>query len=268
MSIRLIAVDLDETLLRADKSVCPESASKLREALSTGIHVVIATSRRLDTVKGIAKTLGIINQPVICADGALIMSNPYGEIWQSLTIPRAIALPIAQHADTHHWELTVVAGDTTYYRQRAGQALGHLMDDLYIVDSIQAMVNIEPMRIFTRDAVTIKGIVEFIEEKNYTDKLNLQYYYNPDDSIESLGIFPQFSNKGKALIHVAERLNIPLEETLALGDGSNDIPMFEVAGISVAMANARDVVKRHADFLTASNNDGGVARAIEKYVLS
>jgi HAD superfamily hydrolase (TIGR01484 family) len=129
------------------------------------------------------------------------------------------------------------------------------------------MKEAEPMRILAYEEATIRGITRHLDEHGYRSKVTVQYYYHADDSVRSMGIFPQDANKGKALTYVCERLGIPLEETLAIGDGSNDIPMFELAGKAAVMGNARDVVKGCADFVCASNDEAGVAEAIEKYVL-
>jgi Cof subfamily protein (haloacid dehalogenase superfamily) len=268
MAVKLIAIDLDETLLRSDKSVCPKGAAAIREAIGKGIHVVLASSRQFASMQQISAEIGMQNQAMICADGALIMSHAESEIWQSLTISREIALSIAQFADANNWELTVVAGEKTYYQQREGQSLGYLKDYRYIVESnLTMMQEAEPMRILVYEDAPISGMTTFLEAQGYLSRLTVQYYYRPDDTIRSMGIFPQDANKGKALSHVCERLGIPLEETLAIGDGSNDIPMFEVAGKCVVMGNARDAVKQYADFVCASHDEGGVAEAIEKYVL-
>jgi Cof subfamily protein (haloacid dehalogenase superfamily) len=266
MAVKLIAIDLDETLLRSDKSVCPKGAAAIRGAISKRIHVVLASSRQFASMQQISTEIGMQNQAMICADGAMILSHPEGEIWQSLTISREIAESIAQMADAENWGLTVVAGEKTYYRQREGQSLGHLKDYRYIAESNLAMMQeAEPTRILVYEDAPIRGMTKFLEAEGYLSKLTVQYYYMQDDTIRSMGIFPQDANKGKALRHVCERLGIPLEDTLAIGDGSNDIPMFEVAGKCVVMGNARDAVKGYADFVCASNDEGGVAEAIEKY---
>jgi hydroxymethylpyrimidine pyrophosphatase-like HAD family hydrolase len=75
------------------------------------------------------------------------------------------------------------------------------------------------------------------------------------------------ANKGDALATLAEYLGVPLEQTAALGDGGNDPAMFHRAGLSIAMGQAEDAVKRQADVVTAANTEDGAAQAIEKYVL-
>jgi hydroxymethylpyrimidine pyrophosphatase-like HAD family hydrolase len=122
MAVKLIAIDLDETLLRSDKSVCPKGAAAIRTAIDKGIHVVLASSRQLASMRQISAEIGMMNQALICADGALIMSHADGEVWQSLTISREIAYSIAQVADANGWELTVVAGEKTYYRHRGAKS--------------------------------------------------------------------------------------------------------------------------------------------------
>ena len=266
MAIQLIAVDLDETLLLSNKEPCPEGSSALREAIAKGIHVVIATSRRLASVREISEKAGITNQVVICADGALTMSHTFGEIWRLLTIPHNVASKIALAADKNSWEMTMVIGDKTYYRQREGQVLGHLKDDLYVVNSNLEMLEAgEPIRLLVHDSAAIRGLLTFLEEEKLSSKVTIQPYYGTAKEIRSLGVFPQGSDKGNALRYVCERLNIPLENTLAIGDGSNDVAMFQVAGIRVVMGNAHEDIKQYADFICPSNEENGVAEALRHY---
>lgn len=83
-----------------------------------------------------------------------------------------------------------------------------------------------------------------------------------------LEIMPQHVDKGNALLHLADHLGIDIKNTLAIGDGANDIPMLKQAGVSVVMENAAESIKEIADFVTKNNNESGVATAFEKYVLN
>jgi hydroxymethylpyrimidine pyrophosphatase-like HAD family hydrolase len=76
------------------------------------------------------------------------------------------------------------------------------------------------------------------------------------------------ANKGQALATLAEFLGLPLEQTAAMGDGGNDPAMFHVAGLSIAMGQAEDEVKRQADVVTGANTEDGAAQAIERYILN
>ena len=76
------------------------------------------------------------------------------------------------------------------------------------------------------------------------------------------------ANKGQALATLAERLGVPLERTMALGDGGNDPAMFKRAGLSVAMGQADEAIRKQAMYVTASNEDDGVAQALERFVLN
>ena len=84
----------------------------------------------------------------------------------------------------------------------------------------------------------------------------------------NIEVMDQYGNKGSALKKVAEHYNIPLHNTVAIGDNFNDIPMLEVAGLSVAMGNAEPQVKEICDVVTQSNAEDGVAYAINNHVLT
>ena len=125
----------------------------------------------------------------------------------------------------------------------------------------------KPSRILCYSLDAIEALSKFCKQEEYKHKLNLQYFYNPDNSLRSLCILPKLANKGSALSYICERFEISLENTMAIGDGDNDISMLKIAGLSVVMDNARDEIKKCADVITASNNNGGVGKAICKYVL-
>jgi len=83
-----------------------------------------------------------------------------------------------------------------------------------------------------------------------------------------LDVTHPLANKGDALIHLARLLKVPLAEVVAIGDGHNDIAMFERSGFSIAMGNASPEVQRAADFVTGSNSEDGFAQAVEQLVLA
>ena len=83
-----------------------------------------------------------------------------------------------------------------------------------------------------------------------------------------LEIMPKHVNKGNGLLHLAKYLGIGIDDVLAIGDGENDIPMLEQAGVAVVIENAADSIKKLGNFVTTNNNESGIATAFEKYVLN
>ena len=101
----------------------------------------------------------------------------------------------------------------------------------------------------------------------FSQACRTETYYRADGRLHSLCILPRDADKGTALKFVAGKLEIPLDQVLAIGDNPNDIPMFDAAGVSVAMGNAPPEVKAAATVVGPSNDDEGVAWAIRNFVL-
>ncbi|MFH1084531.1 MAG: HAD hydrolase family protein [Chloroflexota bacterium] len=123
--IHLVAVDMDGTLLTSAKTPAPEGARLLAAAARQGVQVVLATTRSVESLRELCRTLGTA-APVMGHNGAQVWATPDGPVWAERALPRAAALAIAELADAHGWELVITVGATTYLRQRPGQALGPL----------------------------------------------------------------------------------------------------------------------------------------------
>ena len=122
----------------------------------------------------------------------------------------------------------------------------------------------DPIRILTWQPAAIEGLHRLCQDfagQCYTET----YYYPPDEKAHSLGIFPPHTDKGTALTLVLEKLGLSWDNVMAIGDNFNDLPMFERAGLSVAMGNAPAKVKEKAMVIAPSNDEEGVAWAVQRY---
>ena len=275
--IRLISVDLDGTLFRSDSTPAPEGVRLLQCARRAGVRVVINTTRNIGGVRKLCKAWGF-SDPVICTNGAQIFASPEGPVWASFTIPMAIARSVARLADENGWEVNTSVGNRSYFRQRPGQLLGPVrhwsdvsMEDsqelprLVIVPTNEEALVGEPLRMLLHQREAIAAV------RNLTDQFwqdcRTETYYEPDGRVHSLCVLPREADKGSALEFVARKLEIPLDQTLAIGDNANDMPMFAAAGVSAAMGNATPEVKAAATVVGPSNDDEGVAWAVRRFVL-
>ncbi len=264
--ISLIAVDLDGTLLLSGTHrLADEGARALSAAARRGVHVVLATARMPDTVRGFCAEMGL-GGPMICASGAAVWGSPHGPLWSSRNIPREAARTIAEYADACAWELLITVGEITYLRQRPGQALGPLAPRRVVVESNAAAVTGDPARILTFQPDAIAGLAGLcltaLAEDCRTD-----IFLSADGRPESLAIFPAGVDKGAGLRLVQERLGISPAQTLAIGDNIVDLSMFAAAGTSAAMGNAPAEVKRRATVVAPSNDEEGVAWVVNKFIL-
>jgi Cof subfamily protein (haloacid dehalogenase superfamily) len=266
MGVRLVAVDLDGTLLASERTLAPEGSRLLALLARRGIRVVLATTRNPDSAAFFARAMEI-DDPMICTNGAQVWGSPTGPVWAYHAIPAEVAGTIARLADAHGWELSTTIGATTYWRQRPGQALGPYAPNVTIVAAnLDAIVG-DPVRILATTCAEAVEAIRTLCESQYVGQCHAETYYSPDGSVESLCISASGADKGTALRLVLDRLGIAPSQALAIGDNPNDLPMLACAGIGVAMGNATGEVKRRASVVAPSNDEEGVAWALHKFVL-
>jgi hypothetical protein len=268
VDIRLIAVDLDGTLLTRDHMPAPEGARALAEAVRCGVHVILSTTRTPPSVVEFAHAMGLV-QPLICTNGAQIYASPGGDAWVTRGIAPDLAYALAHKADAEGWSLVTTVGTTTYYRRQPGQSLSDAGDHRRVVPTnVDALsYNGEVVRILNYEAAAIPVLRRLCVDR-FPDAYHLETYYYPDERVKSIGIFTPGSDKGTALRLVMKRLGVPTPHVMAIGDNPNDLPMFSLAGLCVAMGNAVQAVKAKAHIVAPTNDEDGVAWAVRRYVLA
>ena len=258
---QLIAVDLDGTLLTSNREIDPEGAEALRQAVDSGVTVVISTTRTLDSVRRL--TDGIeLQGPVVCANGAQVLSHAYGDLWLERVVPEDMARSIAQRADTEGWNLVITAGMMTYYRDedwRPGPCQKHVSQN---VDALQGKV----LRILAYDRPAISGLRSFCASA-YEGHYHLETYYYEDESVKSIGIYAPGADKGKGLAEVMRRLHLNRDHVMVIGDNQNDLPMFGRARWRIAMGNGTLTTRAAATTVAPTHDENGVAWAVHRFVL-
>lgn len=242
--IKLVALDMDGTLLNEQMVVSEENEAAIKQAVKQGVHVVLATGRPMPMVKDIAEQLELPSY-LVTVNG--------GEIW---TVGMEL---LEQHyletADIEKmWNLAEEVGG--FY--------------VWMVSSENIYVNDRPVDFYSEkwlkfgcqssDAEALERVKETLVA--YSDRLEITNSYPDNVEVNPIGI-----NKAKALEKVCAKLGITMDNVMAVGDSLNDEKMIKAAGIGVAVGNAQEEIKEIADVIVESNNDHGVARAIERYVL-
>ena len=263
--VALVAVDLDGTLLTSAGDMAPQGMRLLRRAARRGVRVVLATTRNPGTTAASCRQIGI-DDPMVCTNGAQVWASPDGPAWACHTIPQDAALVIAQLADANGWELSITVGAVTYWRQRPRQLLGRLYPGIEIVRANADAVIGDPVRILASGQEAIEAIRDLCQS-TFAGQCHTETYYRPDGALHSLGIFGAGVDKGTGLDLVLGRLGIDAEQSMAVGDNPNDVPMFARVGLSVAMGNAPADVRQRAMVVAPSNDDEGVAWALQRFVL-
>jgi Cof subfamily protein (haloacid dehalogenase superfamily) len=273
--IRLIAIDIDGTLLNAKKQIAPRTLAAIRAARDAGIVITLATARRYFNTRHIASELNI-EIPIILYDGAIIMNHPAGTVVATLPL----AAEVAQQAVdvlVHHKVQPVIhhitgsteglwTGPKEFDNEWVKAYFTAVPDEIVRLPYESCCVgHPDPLRVvaFTSEE-TVKGLIPEISALPCYWNITKRGSYNTAE----LAIMNPQCSKASGVQTLAERLGIPLEEVMAIGDNYNDIEMLQIAGLGVAMGQAPGEVKAIANAVTGSNEEDGVAQAIEHYALA
>jgi len=262
---RLVAIDLDGTLLTKGNTVSDGNAAAVREAVAAGVHIVLATSRWYILAKHTADALGITS-PIICHNGAMVRSPIDGARLLDLRIPADAATDIAAIADAARYEGMVTVDDVTYFAtRRRGVDPSRLPPGMVPAERLSGHVaaGAEGFLFFGDDAV--EGLRARLGTK-YDGVLNLAWGYSATFPMY-LNIVHAAADKGRALALVCDHVGVPLADAMAIGDAAPDLDMMRVAGLSMAVGNAPDDVKAQVDVVGPDNRDDGVAWAIRTFAL-
>ena len=269
MSIKLIAVDIDGTLLNTKREVTPEVFSAVQDAKAAGVKIVIATGRPIAGVQNLLDELNLkdAGDYVITFNGGLVQDTSTGEdiVKEIMTYEDyqdieflSRKLGVHMHAITKDGIYTANRNIGKYTVYEAG-----LVNMPVYYRTPEEMVDKEIVKIMYIDEPEIldQAIAKLPKElyDKYTLVKSAPFY---------LEIVKKTVNKGAAVVHLTEKLGLTKEETMAIGDEENDRAMLEVVGNPVVMENGTDELKKIAKYITKSNDESGVAYAIREWVLN
>ena len=265
MKYRLIVTDLDDTLLRDDRTISVRSRRAIAQAMERGITVAIATGRMYASALPYARELHLTG-PILCCQGAYIADIETGAAIETTGVPLNLAREVLQFAaeqeiyaqfyDTEGYFYERQCWQSDFYAEHtgvAGQATGKAPLDALDYDPVKVLLIDRPER--------IRELYE-IASKRFGSKLEVAI-----SKSHYLEFTHPEAHKGGAVRALAGRLGVPQGEVMAVGDALNDLSMIEWAGLGVAMANGDEKVRKLADAVTAGNNEDGVALAIERFAL-
>lgn len=265
--IRLIAIDLDGTLLDEEKKISALNLNALREAADRGTLIAVASGRRFQDAIAYSRQI-VDRQPVICANGAMAcLNDPYQCVYCEC-MPKQKLRSVVEVLEREKCYYHVYCDDGAVMESRTGNpGKGRRLNcydyqgEVLTGDEMPKYVGDGALKVvcFIPDAPKLARVRAAMEALGGLE-INSSWWDN-------LEILEQNVNKGAALRALAQSLDIPMSEVMAIGDNENDLSMFEAAGLSVAMGNASDRVKEKADYVTQSNGEDGVGRAVRKLVL-
>lgn len=269
MSIRLIATDLDGTLLGADKEISPRNARALQECMARGVHVMLASGRSLNAVARIAERAGLTDALVLSSNGARLDETARGPILLEDGIERNIAREAAERLISAGVYVECYSDDVIYMANRA-PVKRHNHRPGRTADGATLFVE-DAARFLDEGTAHARKLIVFSDDPGQLERARALMRDLPLDcsssDTDNLEILAAGAGKGRALTWYAERMNIARDEIMAFGDQTNDLSLMDAAGWPVAMDNAVDVVKARARLVAPHHDRSGVAAIVEKYVL-
>lgn len=240
--IKLIALDMDGTLLNPDNKVTQENRQAIKAAEKLGVRVVLSTGRTYATCSDYAKSLELSSY-LVTVNGSEIY-NEQGKLIERNIVQTDFVKWMLDLSNQYGTDFWAVSCDRVYRED--------IPEDLFASDWLKFGFN-------THDDKAREEIIKLLKENG---QLEISNSSPTNIEVNALGI-----NKAKAIEVVCNRLGISMNEVMAVGDSLNDIMMIKEAGLGIAMGNAQDIVKETADWITSTNEENGVAKAIEKWVL-
>jgi Cof subfamily protein (haloacid dehalogenase superfamily) len=264
VAIRLIACDLDGTLMGEDLEFSPRLLCAMRRAQERGITVTIATGRGLPSTRQFAQRLNI-TAPLVCYQGAQVRLHDGTFLYQA-NLPRAYLPEVIAFCRDRRRELTVYYDDQIYqatqgydpaYYDRWFSLPRHLVGDL-LTDLPGEPAKFLAIAASREDGDRLEEEVRALAARRFQVVRSHAWF------VEGLA---SGVSKGNGLSRLAQHLGIRREEVMALGDSGNDASMIDWAGLGVAVGNASADVKAVADVIAPPLAEDGAAWAIERYAL-
>jgi Cof subfamily protein (haloacid dehalogenase superfamily) len=268
-AVRLLALDLDDTLLRSDLTISYQTRNAIKKAEAAGVIVVLASGRIPAAMDQFAGLLGMHKKTgyLICNNGTLIQESHTGKIVYEIRMDAKIALTAFDLADAEGFPVQIYEDDIMYvsrHNEYTGydQKLTGLRQ--VVVEHFRAMVANGCHKLLIPGDPKLLHPLESILRTYLGD--NITIFTSKPYFLELL---PVNTNKGTALEKVANLLGVNQKDVIAIGDSMNDEAMLRWAGMGIAMANSDERIKNIADMVTSrDNDDDGVTEVIEKYILS
>ncbi|MCB2292891.1 Cof-type HAD-IIB family hydrolase [Clostridium algoriphilum] len=273
MDYKLICIDMDGTLLSDEKTVSERNLRAIRLANEQGVRIAVCTGRIFTSADYFSNLLGV-KSPVIAANGAYIREKDRDEVIYNASIGenkcRKLLSVFKQydiypHFYTNEMIFTENAAFSTRFYKEANKKLSK-------DKQIKVLIVRDWDEVFKKyENEIFKGIgVDADAEKIRKAKIairNMDAFEVVSSKFDNFEVTNKGVTKGNAVKILANYYGIESEQIICIGDSENDLSMIKYAGLGVAMGNADGVVKEAAQYITETNNNDGVAKAIEKFIL-
>jgi len=271
LKYKIIACDLDETLIRHDRTISKEDIDAIKKATELGVKFVPATGRGFNTVDGTLKELGLYqkeNEYVISYNGGAITENIDNHLLHFEGISFELASELYKRGLNYNVCIHVYTKDMVYAYNYTQDEIDYLAGRMEVTeifdDNIDFLKGQEIVKCLYMN--TDYSYLNEIEEelKEITQGIDVSYSSNRYIEFNHKGV-----NKGAGLLSLANLLGVKQEETIAIGDNFNDLSMIKVAGLGIGVQNAAEGMKKDCDYITkATCNENAVAEVIYKFILN
>ncbi len=258
--IKLLALDLDGTLLDPDRKLTQVHIDAVRKARDAGIIITLASGRNVASIEQFAKELEV-EGPMVCSNGAHVLSGPNQEISHK-SLPNDTAQALLDYALAHDLHLSVYARYDVYFPHRNRWSDIYTERVRHVVPKMMERPSTSELEVTKMLYADEPDVIESHQEQitALLGKLEMNVVRSEADYLE---ILPGGINKGLGLSKVANHFGLQPEEIAAIGDYFNDLEMLEYAGFSAAMRTAPAEVQAAANLIAPSNVEGGVAWFID-----
>lgn len=261
--IRLVALDIDGTLLQSDNRLSPAVAAAVQAVSRRGVAVVLATGRWYGSARRWAERLEA-HAPIISHSGARVTRQENEEDLLYLGLPMAPSREIVAFMDEHGMAVNLTIGPYTYMRPRPELDPTRLPADIRLEMEHLPFLDQPPLTALVFDPLGITAIPDAFEARYGSE---ITFLINrTSGTADHLTLHHPAVDKGRALELVCRELGIPPDQVFAIGDAESDAAMFQVAGVSVAMGNALPAVQALAHYVAPTNDEDGAAWALLKFV--
>ena len=269
MSKKLLALDIDGTLTNTQKDITPATLEKIIEAQEKGNIVAIASGRPLPGIRKIADTIELdrFGGYVLAFNGGRIVDYSTGEVVYQAVLDNDVVRDIYDYClkagcgmVTYDGDRVITGTDIDGYMTFEA-SINHM--EIMRIDNFREYIDFPLNKcLLTADPDKAEKIEQELAEK-FGDQLNI--FRSEPYFVE---IMPPNVHRATSLEKLLEVLDMDRKDLVACGDGYNDLTMIEYAGVGVAMANAQDIVKEHADYITLSNDEDGLVPVVDKFILA
>ncbi|QNO13994.1 HAD family phosphatase [Alkalicella caledoniensis] len=278
MDIKLICIDLDGTLLNSENAITPRSKDALLKATQLGVHVAVSTGRTFVDADYYSSLVGL-KTPIISSNGAYIKEKDQGKVIYQNVLDENVLTTILEICKRYGISPCM----NTPFKKYHGKDFSELFK---IFDEKAKKFN-RIITVYKRELVENMAEWKDIIKKEKDNIIKCELYSSNKEIIlkirqelddlddveaifsihHSIEVTCKGVSKARGVEILAGFYNLKPENVMAIGDSENDLSMIKYAGLGAAMGNSIDMIKEASDYVTDSNDDEGVAKAIEKFVL-